>query len=192
MEKHPVPPGYNPIRVEPTHTYVQEPQAAHILAGKANVIALPATSVTSLTHVTTTSSSLSGNEMLEYIDPGEIVDEKIDDVNHKTEQASIPENDEGELEEERTRCEEERTSYEEERISCEVCGELKLISDYSDREFTDECEHGDAKCCTSCLTSYITAQLESNFWQDIRCPLCRVLMEYKDVAEFATKETFEK
>ncbi|KUJ07627.1 uncharacterized protein LY89DRAFT_359859 [Mollisia scopiformis] len=77
-------------------------------------------------------------------------------------------------------------------IECQVCLDEKLPEQFPPRNPTDNCFHETTDCCRECLARSITSSFESNVWNDIRCPICNLRLEHKDIAEFATPETFRR
>lgn len=77
-------------------------------------------------------------------------------------------------------------------FECQVCLEEKERSQFPIRHITDECKHEQTSCCTSCLSESITSAFGGNMWDDIRCPICNLQLCHRNVAEFATKEVFER
>lgn len=77
-------------------------------------------------------------------------------------------------------------------FECQVCLEEKDPSQFPIRHITDECQHEPTDCCTACLSESISTAFGGNMWDDIRCPICNVQLCHRDVAEFASKELFER
>lgn len=77
-------------------------------------------------------------------------------------------------------------------IECQVCLEEKFEDQFPSHPPTHYCLHKGTDCCSSCLAQSITSSFESNVWDDIRCPICNWRLTHKDVAEFATPETFSR
>jgi hypothetical protein len=77
-------------------------------------------------------------------------------------------------------------------MECQVCLEEKLPSMFPRRAPTDGCSHGRGDCCSTCLSQAIVTAFEGNMWDDIRCPMCNIQLEHKDVAEFAPLDIFER
>jgi IBR domain, a half RING-finger domain len=76
-------------------------------------------------------------------------------------------------------------------VECPVCLEKKLPDEFPARQPTDNCDHP-TRCCTPCLSRHITMSFEGKMWDNIRCPLCNLQLQHKDVAEFATQDIFER
>ena len=76
-------------------------------------------------------------------------------------------------------------------ITCQVCLEEKPFDQFPTRPPTVECDHPPI-CCTPCLSQHITMSFESKIWDNIRCPLCNLRLQHKDMAEFATQDIFER
>lgn len=77
-------------------------------------------------------------------------------------------------------------------VECQICMEEKLPSMFPSRAPTDDCDHGRADCCSNCLVQAIITAFESNMWDDIRCPMCNIQLQHKDVAEFAPPDIFAR
>ena len=77
-------------------------------------------------------------------------------------------------------------------FECQICLEEKDRSQFPIRYITDECQHEPTDCCTVCLSKSISTAFGGNMWDDIRCPICNVQLCHRDVAEFASKELFER
>lgn len=75
---------------------------------------------------------------------------------------------------------------------CQVCLEEKMPEQFPSRTPTDNCFHESSDCCRECLSLHITSNFESSVWDNIRCPMCNLRLEHKDVAEFAAPEVFER
>jgi hypothetical protein len=77
-------------------------------------------------------------------------------------------------------------------FECQVCMEEKDRSQFPIRSITDDCNHEQTDCCSVCLSESIAAAFHGNLWDNIRCPICNVQLCHRDVAEFATREIFER
>lgn len=77
-------------------------------------------------------------------------------------------------------------------VECKICTEEKLPSMFPPRPPTDSCVHAKDNCCRTCLAQTIIAAFEGNMWDDIRCPMCNIQLEHRDVAEFAPPDIFER
>jgi hypothetical protein len=76
-------------------------------------------------------------------------------------------------------------------IECQVCLEKKLLDEYPSQQPTEICDHP-AACCKLCLSRTIESAFQGRVWDDIRCPICDLRLEHKDVAQHASSEIFEK
>jgi hypothetical protein len=77
-------------------------------------------------------------------------------------------------------------------VECQVCMEEKLPSMFPARAPTDDCDHARSDCCSTCLAQAIITAFEGNMWDDIRCPMCNIQLQHKDVAEFAPPDIFAR
>jgi hypothetical protein len=77
-------------------------------------------------------------------------------------------------------------------MECQICLDEKLPEHFPSRTPTDSCFHESTDCCRECLSQHITSNFEGNVWNDVRCPICNLRLEHKDVAEFATPEIFQR
>lgn len=76
-------------------------------------------------------------------------------------------------------------------LECKVCLENQFPEGFPTRQPTDHCPHP-VECCKICLSRSITSAFEGNMWDDIRCPICNIQLQHKDVAEFASPDIFER
>ena len=76
-------------------------------------------------------------------------------------------------------------------IECQVCLEKKLPDEYPSHQPTQTCDHPVA-CCKLCLSRTIETAFQGRIWDDIRCPICDLQFQHKDVAQHAPSEIFEK
>jgi uncharacterized CHY-type Zn-finger protein len=74
--------------------------------------------------------------------------------------------------------------------SCVVCGDDKE-DHYFHTFVTLNCSHP-SRCCKGCLSSWTTAQLETQGWNFIKCPECPQVLKRDDIREAATRETYER
>jgi hypothetical protein len=75
------------------------------------------------------------------------------------------------------------------RQNCSVCSDSYPVEDYPQLE---ECSHW-ADTCRDCFSAWLTVQIDSTSWDQIRCPgECDVIIPYEAVRELATPETFER
>jgi hypothetical protein len=73
---------------------------------------------------------------------------------------------------------------------CIVDTEQHLIPEFP-RRITAECRHI-AQVCHSCLEKTINSKLDSNTWDNIKCPECPARFSYYDVRNILTSEDFQK
>lgn len=74
---------------------------------------------------------------------------------------------------------------------CRLCHKAKLRTQFPSRNITSRCTH-QPECCLICLSNSITRDIKDSAWQRICCPLCKQLLQYADVKEFGSRETFEE
>ncbi len=75
---------------------------------------------------------------------------------------------------------------------CKICLEDHLPFNFPVRTPTTGCEHAADDCCISCLTRAITNAFETNMWDDIRCPVCNLVLKHEDIAALAPRDVFER
>lgn len=73
--------------------------------------------------------------------------------------------------------------------SCIVCIEDVPTSEFP-KQIAGECKHP-TNVCGKCLKQSIGVDLESNGWDMIRCPECKVTLQHADVRRCARKQDFE-
>jgi hypothetical protein len=73
---------------------------------------------------------------------------------------------------------------------CVVCGDSKPPLDFPQAAPTSKCEHL-PQTCTECLHSWMASQIENKGCEGIQCPECREILEYGDVQQAASAESFE-
>jgi hypothetical protein len=75
--------------------------------------------------------------------------------------------------------------------ACIICLEPFASSVLAPPAVTMACQHPPS-VCYGCLAKSIKHDLETKFWDEIKCPECKVLFTHEDVKKFADKETFER
>lgn len=75
--------------------------------------------------------------------------------------------------------------------SCMIC-----IEDFSDitrapGRISQECRHKPA-VCTGCISRSIKIDLETKIWDQIKCPECKILLNYDDIKRLADPVTFSR
>ncbi|KAF2840422.1 hypothetical protein M501DRAFT_1030637 [Patellaria atrata CBS 101060] len=78
------------------------------------------------------------------------------------------------------------------QLECTVCTEEKLCLDFPFRN-TISCRH-DSTPCRSCLSVWIPRALETETWDNIRCPDtdCNAVFQYDDFSKHASESDFER
>ena len=74
---------------------------------------------------------------------------------------------------------------------CAVCFEDLSPRDFPERRITASCTH-EPDVCRSCLSTSISTQLRSRFWNQIGCPTCGERLNFPDVKDFADPDIFER
>ena len=74
---------------------------------------------------------------------------------------------------------------------CIVCFENLSPPGFPGRRITASCTH-EPDICRSCLSTSISTQLTSRFWNQIDCPTCGERLDFADVKDFADPEIFER
>lgn len=96
------------------------------------------------------------------------------------------------IEEEEQRAEERRLEVERLRQKeCCVCGDSKEPTDFPAKAPTGGCEHRPGTC-KECLQSWMSSELDTKGCDGIKCPECTQTLEYNEVQEAASAETFAK
>lgn len=73
---------------------------------------------------------------------------------------------------------------------CTVCGTSLPPTDFA-FTITANCQH-QPNTCIPCLQNWISAQMDSNGWNSIRCPECSQLLGHQDVKSLASGQVFER
>ena len=74
---------------------------------------------------------------------------------------------------------------------CVVCLETLNAQKTPKRKITSSCNH-EPDVCKSCLTTWISTQLDSKVWDQIDCPSCGQRLDFQDVKAFADPLVFER
>ncbi|KAL3458126.1 hypothetical protein BJX64DRAFT_234359 [Aspergillus heterothallicus] len=75
--------------------------------------------------------------------------------------------------------------------SCIICLEPFDGSVKAPAAVTAACQHSPS-VCYGCLAKSIKHDLETKFWDEIKCPECKAMFIYDDVKKFADEATFER
>ena len=75
--------------------------------------------------------------------------------------------------------------------SCIICTDAKQIGKFPQGKITACCGH-EPQVCSEDVQIWITSELESKGWENIRCPECREPLERSDVRKLASKKTFAR
>jgi hypothetical protein len=75
--------------------------------------------------------------------------------------------------------------------ACIICLEPFASSVLAPPAVTMACQHPPS-VCYGCLAKSIKHDLETKFWDEIKCPECKVLFTHEDVKKFADEATFER
>jgi hypothetical protein len=75
--------------------------------------------------------------------------------------------------------------------ACIICLEPFASSVLAPPTVTMACQHPPS-VCYGCLAKSIKHDLETKFWDEIKCPECKVLFTHEDVKKFADEATFER
>ncbi|KAI7221474.1 hypothetical protein KC333_g1702 [Hortaea werneckii] len=73
---------------------------------------------------------------------------------------------------------------------CVVCDDTKEPLDFPVKTPTPGCRHP-PRLCTQCLQSWIASELDSKGCEGIKCPECPQTLQYADVRQAASQETFK-
>ena len=74
---------------------------------------------------------------------------------------------------------------------CIICTDAKQIGKFPQGKITACCGH-EPQVCSKDVQIWITSELESKGWQNIRCPECREPLERSDIRKLASKKTFAR
>lgn len=75
--------------------------------------------------------------------------------------------------------------------SCIICTDAKRIGKFPQDKITARCGH-EPQVCSKDVQTWITSELESKGWENIRCPECREPLERSDIRKLASKKTFAR
>ncbi|KAL2840205.1 hypothetical protein BJY01DRAFT_218675 [Aspergillus pseudoustus] len=75
--------------------------------------------------------------------------------------------------------------------ACIICLEPFAGSVKAPPTVTAACQHSPS-VCYGCLAKSIKHDLETKFWDEIKCPECKMLFIHEDVKKFADEATFER
>ncbi|RMZ26602.1 hypothetical protein D0859_09341 [Hortaea werneckii] len=73
---------------------------------------------------------------------------------------------------------------------CVVCGDTKDPLDFPIDAPTPGCRHP-SRLCAQCLQSWVASELDSKGCEGIKCPECPQILQYADVRQAASQETFK-
>ncbi|RMY84102.1 hypothetical protein D0861_07120 [Hortaea werneckii] len=73
---------------------------------------------------------------------------------------------------------------------CVVCGDTKDPLDFPNDAPTPGCRHP-SRLCAQCLQSWVASELDSKGCEGIKCPECPQILQYADVRQAASQETFK-
>ena len=73
---------------------------------------------------------------------------------------------------------------------CVVCGDSKDPLDFPATPTTSKCQHP-PQACTECLQVWMASQFDTKGIPGINCPECPAELDYSDVKQAASAETFE-
>ncbi|XTI93253.1 hypothetical protein V2W45_1430445 [Cenococcum geophilum] len=74
---------------------------------------------------------------------------------------------------------------------CIICTDAKQIGKFPQGKITACCGH-EPQVCSEDVQIWITSELESKGWENIRCPECRELLERSDIRKLASKKTLAR
>ncbi|KAI9374733.1 hypothetical protein BJX61DRAFT_264988 [Aspergillus egyptiacus] len=75
--------------------------------------------------------------------------------------------------------------------ACIICLESFSNSVKAPEFVSAACRHA-PRVCLGCLAKSIKHDLETRFWDEIKCPECQALLIHEDIKRFADKETFAR
>jgi hypothetical protein len=76
------------------------------------------------------------------------------------------------------------------RRECVACGgRPSPFRRFPSHKITSKCQHP-GSTCKSCLRKWMTAQLDSTTWDQIRCPECTEVLEHNDIRIHANPSLF--
>jgi hypothetical protein len=78
-----------------------------------------------------------------------------------------------------------------EEMECIICTNIVSRDLFPQRKITDACQH-EPKICLICLGRSIENDLQNRDWNQIRCPSCLEILNYRDIKSFATQDTFKR
>ncbi|KAL7923196.1 hypothetical protein ACQKWADRAFT_326132 [Trichoderma austrokoningii] len=76
-------------------------------------------------------------------------------------------------------------------VECIICRGHKRSMAFPQSPITTECTHFPTVCLL-CLASTVKAELGRKDWEDIKCPECGAVLQYKELRRFADNETKDK
>lgn len=76
-------------------------------------------------------------------------------------------------------------------VECVVCRDSKGSIAFPQSPITSECAHFPTTCL-KCLQRTLRYGLEQKQWEDIKCPECGTVLQYKDLQKFADDKTRKK
>lgn len=74
---------------------------------------------------------------------------------------------------------------------CPICASTRSMTHFPTRSPTSACTH-EALVCRRCLRRWLEAQFETKAWNELNCPQCPSILEYRDIREFASKNMFRR
>lgn len=75
--------------------------------------------------------------------------------------------------------------------SCIICTDAKQIGKFPQGKITACCGH-EPQVCSEDVQIWITSELESKGWENIRCPECREPLDRSDIRKLASKKTLAR
>ncbi|KAI5865134.1 hypothetical protein GGS23DRAFT_557844 [Durotheca rogersii] len=76
--------------------------------------------------------------------------------------------------------------------TCSVCGDGKRVSEMPNRRrITAACAH-DATMCKDCVSQWIGSSMDTQSWDQLKCPECPQLLQFENVRALAAQPVFER
>lgn len=73
---------------------------------------------------------------------------------------------------------------------CLICAEEHPRLTAFPSKISKACSNHEQEACRDCIDKSILAELESNIYGSIHCPLCRAVLDYEEVKAFSSHTTF--
>lgn len=74
---------------------------------------------------------------------------------------------------------------------CVICADIRSLTHFPSRPPTDECNHAN-DVCRRCLRTWIQSEFLTKVWNEIKCPVCSIRMQYADMQAFAPHDIFRR